>query len=81
MFAEAGVDLPPGVGTTTPEAVAGAVVRAIERGRAELDVAPVGLRVGAFLWSLAPGTVGAAQRRLGSVRLADSIARGQSSKR
>ena len=47
MFAEAGTKLPPGVGTRTPEAVADAVVRGIEDGKAELDVAPLAVRVGA----------------------------------
>ena len=40
MFADSGARLPPGVGTVTPEEVADAVVRAIERNRGEIDVAP-----------------------------------------
>ena len=46
MFANTGAKLPPGVGTRTPQDVAAAVIRAIEHNRAELDVAPLGLRVG-----------------------------------
>ena len=42
MFHDTGTKLPPGVGTVSPEAVADAVVRAIERNRGEIDVAPVG---------------------------------------
>ena len=44
LYADSGVKLPPWVGTRTPEQVAAAVVRGIERERAELDVAPLGLR-------------------------------------
>ena len=40
MFADSGTALPPFAGTRTPEDVAAAVVRGIEGGRAELDVAP-----------------------------------------
>jgi uncharacterized protein len=81
MFAEAGVKLPPGVGSRPPEAVAGAVLRAVERDRAEIDVAPLGLRLGARAWGLAPSAIAGAQRRLGSEKLADALASGQRSKR
>jgi hypothetical protein len=56
-------------------------VRGIERGRAEVDVAPLALRLGALAWSVAPTTVERLQRRLGSAAIADSIAAGQRSKR
>lgn len=81
MFAESGVKLPPGVGSRPPEAVADAVVRAVERDLAEVDVAPLGLRLGVRAWALAPSAIAAAQRRLGSVKLADALASGQRSKR
>jgi short-subunit dehydrogenase len=81
MFAEAGVRLPRGVGTRTPEQVAEAVVSGIEDDRAEIDVAPLGLRAGALMSTLAPATAARLQRRLGSARLADAIARGQRPKR
>jgi uncharacterized protein len=81
MFAEAGVELPRFVGTRTPEQVAAAVVRGVEEERAELDVAPLGLRAGALVASLAPVTSARLQRRLGSERLARAIAEGQSGKR
>ena len=42
MFADAGVELPRGVGTRTPDDVAAGVIRAIERNRAEVEVAPLG---------------------------------------
>jgi short-subunit dehydrogenase len=81
MFAEADVKLPPGVGTRPPEAVAAAVVRGIEENKSELDVAPLGMRVGARIWGLSPTGVGALQRRLGSLKVADELAAGQRDKR
>jgi short-subunit dehydrogenase len=44
MFAEAGAKPPPGMGTTTPEKVGEGVLKAIERDKAEVVVAPVSLR-------------------------------------
>ena len=81
MFADSGGKLPPFVGTKRPEDVARAVVKAIEDNRAELDVAPLPLRAGAILAGLAPGPVGAIQRRLGATKTADSIGGGQTDKR
>jgi short-subunit dehydrogenase len=81
MFAEAGVKLPRGVGTRTPEQVAEGVVRGIEQDRAELDVAPLGLRAGVLLSSLAPVTTARLQRRLGSAKLSAALAEGQRPKR
>lgn len=81
MYAETGVELPRGVGMVSAEDVARAVVRAIERDRAEIEVAPLALRLGARAAELAPGPVAALQRRLGSHRLAEQIARGQADKR
>jgi uncharacterized protein len=81
MFADSGARLPRWVGTVTPDQVAQAVVRGIERGRAEIDVAPLGLRVGTRLAYMAPVTAARFQRRLGSARLARAIADGQRDKR
>ena len=81
LFAEAGVKLPPWVGTRTPEQVAAGVVRGIEDERAEVDVAPLGLRLGTRLAALAPVTVARVQRRLGGERIAEALARGQRHKR
>ena len=66
MFHEAEVKLPPGVGTRTPEDVAGAVTGAIERNRGEVDVAPLPLRASTVLASLAPEMAGRVARRVGS---------------
>jgi short-subunit dehydrogenase len=81
MFAEAEVELPRGVGTRTPDEVAAAVVRGIERGKDEVDVAPLGLRAGAVLSSIAPVTMAKIQRRLPSSKLSAAIAEGQADKR
>jgi len=81
LFHDAGVDLPPWVGTKTPEAVAAAVISAIERDRGEVDVAPLGMRAGAAFAGLAPQLSAAVQRRLGGARIAEAFARGQRDKR
>ncbi len=81
FFAESGVSLPRWVGTRTPEQVAAAVVRGIERGRAEVDVAPLGLRLGTRISELVPVTAARVQRRLGSERIADQLADAQRDKR
>jgi len=77
MFAEARVRLPPGVGTRSPEDVARAVVSAIERNRAEVDVAPLPLRLGTAVAAVAPALSAAVSRRLGSERIAAQIVAGQ----
>ncbi len=41
MFADSGAKPPPGLGTSTPEQVAAGVVRAIERDKMEVAVAPL----------------------------------------
>jgi short-subunit dehydrogenase len=81
MFAESRTKLPRGVGTRAPEDVARGVARAIERGPAEIDVAPLGLRVGATFAGIAPATGAALARKLGSDKLSERMAKGQASKR
>jgi uncharacterized protein len=81
MFADAGVKLPRGVGTRTPEDVAKAVIQGIEKNRPEIDVAPFSLASGARLFGSAPRLVAAINRRLGSDPLTDAIAEGQRDKR
>jgi len=66
MFANSGMALPPGVRTATPHDVARGVVRAIERGPAEVFVAPTELRLGAALSGVMPGLGAAVLRRLGA---------------
>jgi short-subunit dehydrogenase len=81
MFADAQVDLPRMVGTRSPEEVAAAVIRAIERNRGEVEVAPLGLRLGASFASVAPGIAASVSRRIGGDRVAADLAAGQVSKR
>jgi short-subunit dehydrogenase len=81
MFADADVTLPAGVGTSSPEDVAAAVVRSIDRNRAEVEVAPLSLRAGASFASLVPGPAAVVSRWLGSDRVAADMAKGQSDKR
>lgn len=81
MFAEANVELPRGVGTRTPEEVAAGVIKAIEQDRAEVEVAPLGLRLGATFGGIAPELAAAAARRMGSAQIAMSMVEGQRHKR
>jgi uncharacterized protein len=81
MFAEARITLPRGVGTRTPDQVAAGVLRAIERNRAEVDVAPLPLRLGASFGSVAPQIASTVSRRMGSDKVATDLAAGQISKR
>jgi short-subunit dehydrogenase len=81
MFADAGVKLPLGVGTRSPQDVARAVIRAIERNRAEVEVAPLSIRAGASIAAVAPQLAATVSRRMGSVRIASEVAEGQRDKR
>jgi uncharacterized protein len=81
MCADAGVKLPPGIGTKTPEDVARAVVKAIEHNRAELDVAPLALRGSTVFASLAPELAAKVSRRLGSEDITRQMHEGQRDKR
>jgi short-subunit dehydrogenase len=81
LFADAHVSLPPWVGTRTPEQVAEATVSAVERNRAEVSVAPLALRVGADIASLAPGLAAWFTRLTRGDRIATSLAAGQLDKR
>lgn len=81
MFADTGIELPSYVKTRTPQQVAAAVVRGIERDRGEIDVAPFTVRATGWLAGIAPGAVAAAGRRLGSAEVADQLAERQRPKR
>jgi short-subunit dehydrogenase len=81
MFHDTGTKLPPGLGTVAPDAVADAVVRAIERNRGEIAVAPVGLRAGAVAAGLAPDLAAAVSRRLGGTGVAEQHVAMQKDKR
>jgi uncharacterized protein len=75
------IRLPPGVGTRTTEQVAAAVIRAIERNRAEVDVAPTLVRLGATFAGAAPQLAAAASRLMGSDKIAAEVAEAQRDKR
>jgi short-subunit dehydrogenase len=81
MFHDSGTKLPGYVGTKTPEDVASAVVRAIEHDRAEIDVAPIPLRLGTAFAGLAPEIAAMVQRRIGASDIASSMEHGQRDKR
>jgi short-subunit dehydrogenase len=55
MFAESGAKSPPGLGTSTPEEVAKAAVRAIEVNKTEIAVAPARQRFLAHFGLTSPG--------------------------
>jgi uncharacterized protein len=81
LFADSGARLPGYVQLATAAQVADAVADAIERDRAEIDVAPLALRAGTAFASLAPAAAAAVSRHLGSSRIAEQIADGQRDKR
>jgi len=82
LFADAGdIKLPPGIRTRTPEQVADGVIKAIERNRAEIQIAPLTLRLGATFGGLAPELAASGSRLMGSDRVASAIAAGQRDKR
>jgi short-subunit dehydrogenase len=81
MFADAGVKLPPGMGTVSPEHVARSVRRAIQRDRAEVDVASVGVLAGARFAYFAPEIAARLSARLGTGSITDRFAEGQAEKR
>ena len=70
MFVDSGVELPPGVGTVSPDRVAASVVRAIQRDRGEIDVAPLHIRLGAIAAGIVPELAATVSRKLGSERIA-----------
>lgn len=76
MFADSGAPLPPGVRTVKPGVVAAAIVRAIERNRAEIDAAPLPLRAGARIAGLAPVLAANVTKRAGA-SIARAVERSQ----
>lgn len=81
MFVEGGGALPRGVRTVSPEDVATGVLRAIDRDRAEVVVAPTELKVASAIGGLFPEVSAAVQRRLGADEVTDGLVRGQHDKR
>ena len=81
MFADTAIKLPPGTGTRTPEDVAAAVARAIRRNKAEIDVAPLSLRLAAKVSGVAPELILQAGRLVGTDRIASKFEARQLDKR
>ncbi len=54
MFADTGVELPRGIGTSSPDDVAVAVATAVTRNRGEIDVAPVAMRAASAFAGIFP---------------------------
>ena len=81
MFHDSGTKLPSTVRTRTPDQVAAAVVKGIERNKGEIDVAPLSLRLGSILTAVAPEFLSKMQIRLGGRKVADQLAAGHSDKR
>ncbi|MCV7315265.1 SDR family NAD(P)-dependent oxidoreductase [Mycolicibacillus parakoreensis] len=81
MFADSGATLPRGITTRSPQHVAQATLKAIEKNLAEVDVAPLGLRLLALLGGVAPSVTTALQRRLGADAITERLAEGQRYKR
>ena len=57
------------------------MLRAIERNRGEVDVAPAALRAGAAFAGIAPGAAAALSRRMGSESISEQLGAGQADKR
>ncbi|MDQ4047900.1 MAG: SDR family NAD(P)-dependent oxidoreductase [Actinomycetota bacterium] len=81
MFHDTGVRLPRGTGTRSPEQVAAAVLKGIESGRAEIDVAPLPQRAGGWIAGIAPSALAAVVRRLGGQEVSSQMAKAQEGKR
>ena len=73
MFARTGVALPWYAGTSSPQDVARAVVRAVERDRPEVVVAAGGERLGAAISGVAPVLVGRLARVAGLARIRQAV--------
>ncbi|HEX5762366.1 MAG TPA: SDR family NAD(P)-dependent oxidoreductase [Solirubrobacterales bacterium] len=78
MFADAGAKSPPGFGTGTPEQVGAAVVKAIERDKVEIAVAPIRQRALAHIGLTSPGIAVAIQSGSAGQKAGQAIADGHS---
>jgi short-subunit dehydrogenase len=76
MFADAGAKPPPGMGTGTPEQVGAAVVKAVERDKAEIAVAPFPQRALAHFALTSPGISVRVQSGSAGQKAAEAVASG-----
>lgn len=81
MFADTGLALPRGIGTSSAAEVSEAVLRAIRRNRMEVVVAPAAVRLGASIATLAPAASAFFQQLAGGVDVAERLAKEQTAKR
>lgn len=81
MFADSGAKPPPGMGTSSPQEVGAAVVKAIERNKVEVAVAPIQTRALAHLGLASPRIAMRAISGGTASKTADRVAEGQSGKR
>jgi short-subunit dehydrogenase len=81
MWADGGQELPRGVGMKSPQQVADAVIKGIEKDKAEIDVAPLFLRFGGWMAGPMPNVVAALNKRGGGDELADALTEAQRDKR
>lgn len=73
MFHDTGVELPRIAGTKTPDDVAAAALRAIERDVGEIDVAVAGARAWGVLGQVAPRLMAWINGRFGGTEIAEAI--------
>lgn len=76
MFAEAGTPPPGGLGTATPEEVGAAVVKAVERDKVEVTVAPLRMRVLSHVALASPSISVKAQSGSAGQKAASALAEG-----
>lgn len=81
MYADTGLDAPPGLGSSTPAEVAEAVTKAIRRNLGEVDVAPLVTRLLTRFAANAPELARRLGRLVGADRIAAEVAEGQADKR
>ena len=81
MWADGGLDLPPGVRPSKPSAVADAVIAGIEKDKPEINVANPIERLGGFLAGPAPRLVSLINRHGPTNKIAEELAERQAEKR
>ncbi|MFE4578101.1 SDR family NAD(P)-dependent oxidoreductase [Streptomyces chartreusis] len=81
MFADTGATPPAGIRTVSPEQVAIGTIEAIQRNRAEVNVAPAELRLGSAIGGLFPTLAAAVQRKATPSLLVQQITEAQRDKR
>jgi len=81
MFAESGAKPPPGVGTSSLEQLGAGVIKAIERDKVEVVVAPTPMRLMSHFALLSPTIAVRAQSGAAGQKLSKDVTDGQSHKR